>query len=209
MEKVATTTTGDFVKALASKEATPGGGGAAAVAGALGAALGSMVVNLTQGKKKYAEHEEFLAETLKHLGLISDYMLRLADEDAQAFAPLQKHMSEPKDTPEHEHHLEAALRVACHIPTEVMYTAAQTIELLAELAEKGSKLAISDVGAGIELCRAAMRISRLNILINATAMTDEVFSMTLKRESELVFEKYDPIIKKALDTVDTRILGTL
>ncbi len=207
MEKLATTATGDFIKALASKEATPGGGGAAAAAGALGAALGCMVGNLSLGKKSCAEHEAEIADALKHLELISNYMLNLADEDAKAFAPLQKYMAAPKDDPERTHHLEAALRVACHIPTEVLYTAAQAIELLAMLAEKGSKSAISDVGIGIELCRAAMRASRLNILINAAAMTDEVFSMTLKRESELVFEKYDPIIDKALATVDSRILG--
>ena len=101
--------------------------------------------------------------------------------------------------------MDSALRVACFIPTEILYTAARTAELLSELAGKGVKGAISDVGVGLELCRAAMRASRLNILINAAGMSDEVFAMTLRRECELVFEQYGPVIDSGLAAVEARI----
>ena len=125
--------------------------------------------------------------------------------DGKAFAPLKKYLSLPKDDPERAAHMDSALRVACFIPTEILYTAARTAELLSELAGKGVKGAISDVGVGLELCRAAMRASRLNILINAAGMADEVFAMTLRRECELVFEQYGPVIDSGLAAVEARI----
>ena len=191
MEKFADMSLDAFTAALASKEAVPGGGGAAGLAGALAAALGAMVCNLTAALEK--------------LELTRKYMLRLVDEDAKAFQPLQKYLSLPKDDPERAAHMDSALRVACFIPTEVLYTAAQTAEVLRSLADKGAKGAISDVGVGLELCRAAMRAARLNILINAAGMEDEVFAMTLRRECELVFEQYGPIIDAGLAAVEARI----
>lgn len=205
MEKFADKSLNDFAAALASDAPTPGGGGAAALCGALAAALGEMVCNLTAGKPKYAEYEADIADAVKKLSLTRTYMLRLIDEDAKAFEPLRKYLALPKDDPARAEHMDSALRVACFIPTEVMYTAAQTAEMLRDLADKGVKGAISDVGVGLELCRAAMRASRLNILINAAGMTDEVFAMTLRRECELVFEQYGPVIDAGLAAVEARI----
>lgn len=205
MEKFAEMKLDAFTEALASKDAVPGGGGAAALAGALAAALGSMVCNLTTGKKKYAEYEADITSALEKLELTRKYMLRLIDEDAKAFEPLKKYLSLPADDPERAAHMDSALRVACFIPTEVMYTAAQAAETLRSLADKGAKGAISDVGVGLELCRAAMRAARLNILINAAGMTDDVFAMTLRRECELVFEQYGPVIDEGLRIVEERI----
>ena len=99
MEKFADMSLDAFTAALASKEAVPGGGGAAGLAGALAAALGAMVCNLTSGKKKYAEYEADIAAELEKLELTRKYMLRLVDEDAKAFQPLQKYLSLPKDDP--------------------------------------------------------------------------------------------------------------
>lgn len=205
MEKFADMSLEKFTAALASKEAVPGGGGAGALAGALGAALGAMVCSLSAGKKSTAEHEDEINEALAKLELTRKYMLRLADEDAKAFEPLKKYLSLPRDDPERAAHMDSALRVACFIPTELMYTAAQTAETLRRLADIGVRGAISDVGVGLELCRAAMRSARLNILINASGMSDEVFAMTLRRECQLVFEQYGPVIDAGLKAVEERI----
>ncbi len=204
MDKFADKSLADFTRELASGDAVPGGGGAAALTGALAASLGSMVCALSEGKKSCAEHADYIAEAAKRLELIRGYMLRLIDEDGAAFQPLKKYLSLSKDDPERKKHMDSALRVACHIPTEVMYTAGEAAEILAELAEKGVRGAISDVGVGLHMCRAAMRASELNILINAAGMEDDVFAMTLRRECELVFEKYDPIIDSALAAVKER-----
>lgn len=204
MEKYADKTLTEFTAAIKTPE-MPGGGAAAAMAGALGAALGCMVSNLTVGKEKYAGVEAEVSSLLRDLGATSDYLLRQVDEDARAFQPLAKYLAMPKGDPKREENMEAALRVACQVPTEVMYTSARAAEMLAVLAEKGFTGAVSDVGVGLELCRAAMRAARWNILVNARGMKDEVFSMTLRRECELVMQQYDPIIDGALAKVEERL----
>lgn len=205
MDKFAGMTITEFDDALASNAPAPGGGGAAALAGALAAALGSMVCSLTSGKKSYAQYEEDIRRALEQLEAARRHLVTLIDEDAKAFAPLQKYLSMPKDSPERREHMDAALRVACYVPTDVLYTCEDVAGLLAPLAEHGLRGAVSDVGVGLELCRAAMRAARMNILINASIMPDEVFAMTLRRECELVFEQYGPVIDSGLAAVEARI----
>ena len=205
MDKFAGMTITEFDDALASNAPAPGGGGAAALAGALAAALGSMVCNLTAGKKSYAQYEEDNQKALQHLEAARKHLLTLIDEDARAFAPLQKYLSMPKDDPERKAHMDAALRVACYVPTDVLYTCEDVAGLLAPLAEHGLRGAVSDVGVGLELCRAAMRAARMNILINASIMPDEVFAMTLRRECELVLGRCEPVIDAALERVEARL----
>ena len=94
MDKFAGMTITEFDDALASNAPAPGGGGAAALAGALAAALGSMVCNLTAGKKSYAQYEEDNQKALQHLEAARKHLLTLIDEDARAFAPLQKYLSD-------------------------------------------------------------------------------------------------------------------
>lgn len=205
MDKFAGMTITEFDDALASNAPAPGGGGAAALAGALAAALGSMVCNLTAGKKSYAQYEEDNQKALQHLEAARKHLLTLIDEDARAFAPLQKYLSLPKDDPERKAHMDAALRVACYVPTDVLYTCEDVAGLLAPLSEHGLRGAVSDVGVGLELCRAAMRAARMNILINASIMPDEVFAMTLRRECELVLGRCEPVIDAALARVEARL----
>ena len=205
MDKFANMSINDFDAALASSAPAPGGGGAAALAGALAAALGSMVCNLTAGKKSYAQYEEDNQKALQHLEAARKHLLTLIDEDARAFAPLQKYLSLPKDDPERKAHMDAALRVACYVPTDVLYTCEDVAGLLAPLAEHGMRGTVSDVGVGLELCRAAMRAARMNILINASIMPDEVFAMTLRRECELVLGRCEPVIDAALARVEARL----
>ena len=205
MDKFAGMTITEFDDALASNAPAPGGGGAAALAGALAAALGSMVCNLTAGKKSYAQYEEDNQKALQHLEAARKHLLTLIDEDARAFAPLQKYLSLPKDDPERKAHMDAALRVACYVPTDVLYTCEDVAGLLAPLSEHGLRGAVSDVGVGLELCRAAMRAARMNILINASIMPDEVFAMTLRRECELVLGRCEPVIDASLERVEARL----
>ena len=205
MDKFAGMTITEFDDALASNAPAPGGGGAAALAGALAAAHGSMVCNLTAGKKSYAQYEEDNQKALQHLEAARKHLLTLIDEDARAFAPLQKYLSMPKDSPERREHMDAALRVACYVPTDVLYTCEDVAGLLAPLSEHGLRGAVSDVGVGLELCRAAMRAARMNILINASIMPDEVFAMTLRRECELVLGRCEPVIDAALERVEARL----
>lgn len=205
MELYAKKTLEEFSQMLASGSPTPGGGGASAYVCSLGAALGCMVCALSAGKKSCAEFEDDIKTAGGTLEAIRKHCLRMVDEDSRAFAPLQKCWTMPKDDPERGTKLDAALRVACQVPTDVMYAACDALTALASLAEKGAGSAISDVGVAVELCRAALLGSQHTIEINASLIPDEVFAMTLRRENQLVREQFLPVADAALAKVRERI----
>lgn len=182
-----------FSEVLSSSEPVPGGGGASALIGALGAALASMVANLTTGKKKYAEFEPDIQRILKKAGELREALLPLIDEDAKCFEPLSKAYGLPKDDPNRDSVMEDALRLACTAPLAIMKTAAEVIELHEELAVKGSTLMISDVGVGVLCCKTALMGASLSVLINVRLMKDRAYADALKSESDALLEKYCPL----------------
>jgi formiminotetrahydrofolate cyclodeaminase len=127
-----------FTQLLASGAPSPGGGGAAALNGALGAALASMVASLTVGKKKYAAFESRLREILPEAQRLYEKSLLAIGEDEECFLPLSRAYGIPKDDPSRAAIMEEALHYACSAPLTVMKLAAETIELHYELAEKGA-----------------------------------------------------------------------
>ena len=141
---------GTWTDTLASKAPVPGGGGASALGGALGAALGQMVVHLTIGKKRYADVEEEMEKNLAELNRLGEEFLRLADRDGEVFAPLAEAYSMPSETREQreekERVMEERLLAASLVPLEMMEKALLVINILEFLGEKGSRMAISDVG---------------------------------------------------------------
>lgn len=185
-----------FSEVLASSEPVPGGGGASALIGALGAALASMVANLTTGKKKYAEFEPDIQRILKKAAELREALLPLIDEDAKCFEPLSKAYGLPKDDPDRDAVMEDALRLACTAPLAIMKTAAEVIDLHAELAVKGSTLMISDVGVGVLCCKTALMGASLSIFINVRLMKDRAYADALKDETDALLEKYCPLSDK-------------
>ncbi len=148
---------GEYLADLSSKKAVPGGGGAAAVAGAVGASLVSMVGELTVGKKKYADVEESVRDLIKRAVCLRDRFLALSDADAEAFLPLSVAYSMPRDSDEQKaarkEVMQKALAAAAGVPLRMMQCCAETVELLEEMLNKGSVLAVSDVGVGALLMR--------------------------------------------------------
>ena len=187
MEK---TTVHQFIEETASKSPVPGGGGASALAGALGMALGSMVGNLTLGKKKYAEQEPEIREILKKAQGVQNRFMELIEEDARIFAPLAAAYGLPKDTPEQAERKEAVLQEALVgatlIPLEIARCTVQALELHKRLAEIGTRIAISDVGVGVALCQAAVRGARLNVLINTRMIKDTKFRESVETEIDAI-----------------------
>lgn len=165
-----------FIDELASKAPTPGGGGASAYCGALAAALSSMVCELTLGKAAYAAVEDDVRSAREQLSALRDRLIELVDEDARAFAPLAGAYSMPTETPDQQaakaSALQAALTRACEVPLEIMRTCAQVIDLSELLAQKGSRLALSDAGVSALFAKAALEGASLNVLINCASMTD-------------------------------------
>ena len=136
-EKLTDLSCTEFARVLAAKESVPGGGGAAALVGALGVALGSMVGNFTTGKKRYAEYEGDIQRMLADGEAIRTRLIELVAEDAEAFYPLSQAYGIPKEDPTRAQVLEEATKNACAGPVEMMRQICRAIELLEEMGQKG------------------------------------------------------------------------
>jgi len=196
----------DFVDQLASKNPVPGGGGAAALVGAIGTALSSMVGNLTTGKKKYAEFEEDTQRILKRAQELQQDLMKMIDEDAENFLPLSKAYGMPKDTEEErrlkEETLEKALKQACQVPVRIVKACYEAIQLHAELVDKGSRLAISDVGVGVQCLRAAIISGWLNIVININMIKDQEYVNQVREETESLVKEGALLADKVYEKVE-------
>lgn len=194
----------NFLAALASKAPTPGGGGAAALCGAVGVALGNMVGNLTLGKKKYAEvQEDIAALNAKAEALRADF-LALIDADADAFEPLSRAYGIPKDDPTRGEVMEAALLAAVQPPLEIMRKCVKALELIAEYAAKGSALAISDAGCAAAITRAACEAAALNVFVNTKPMRDREKAGEINREANELLQKC-ALAREIYDNVTGRL----
>ena len=160
----------EFTRVLASAEPVPGGGGAAALVGALGVALGNMVAALTLGKPKYAEVEAEVAELRRRGEALQERLLEQINADAEGFRPLAEAYKLPKDEPRRAEILEQATLRACGTPMEIMELGAAAISAIAELASKGSRMAVSDAGCAAAAVRAAVEMAYLNLLINTRSL---------------------------------------
>lgn len=186
-------TIGEWTDTLASKAPVPGGGGASALGGALGAALGQMVANLTVGKKRYADVEEEMRQSLAVLGGLQAQLLDLADQDAQVFAPLAAAYSMPTDTPEQkaekEQVMEERLLAASLVPLAMMEKAFQVLEILEQLETKGSRMAISDVSVAVQFARTALTGAVMNVYINTKSMKNRDKALELNQKADRLVEE--------------------
>ncbi len=198
-----------FTDVLASKASVPGGGGASALVGAVGTALGSMVGALTVGKKKYAAVEADIIELMKKAEVVRAELLKQIDEDARVFEPLSKAYGLPKETEEQKAEkariMEACLREACSVPMEIMVKCCEAIELQKEFAAKGSSLAISDAGVGVAFCKAALQGASLNVFINTKSMTDKAYAAELNKKAFEMLDKYVPMADEIYESVFARL----
>ena len=195
-----------FLAELASSAPTPGGGGAAALCGALGIALGNMVGNLTLGKKKYADvQEDIQALNAEAEALRADFVT-LIDADAEAFAPLSRAYGIPKDAPGRAEVMEAALKRAAEPPLEIMRKCAEALDVIADYAAKGSALAISDAGCAAALTIAAMKAAALNVRINTKSMADREAADKMNAEAAGLYEKYEKEAEEIYQNVYGRLV---
>ena len=185
-----------FLEDLAGSAPAPGGGGAAALVGAAGAALGNMVGSLTVGKKKYAAVEADILVLNRRAAALRKQLEGLVQADADAFTPLAAAYKLPKETPEQQAHkaavLEAALEGACAVPLEIMSACCEGIALAAEYAEKGSVMAVSDAGCAALFCKAALQAAGLNVSINTRLMTDNARAAALNAQADAMLAEFVP-----------------
>ena len=196
----------EYLEVLSSKAPVPGGGGASALAGALGNALGQMVVNLTVGKKKYAEVEEEMQKYLTDLKNMQQEFLHFSDRDAEVFAPLTECYRLPSATPEEKEHKDAVMEEklldASMVPVEIMEKSLELLEILDVLADKGSRMAVSDVGVAVQFTRTALLGAVMNVYINTKSMKNrekaEEINQKAKRMIKIGTSQADEIYEKVL-----------
>ncbi len=195
----------EFVEVLASKAPVPGGGGASALVGAVGAALCNMVGNLTVGKKKYADVEAELKELMEQVTAIQNRFLQLIDEDAESFAPLAKAYGLPSGTEEEKAEkarvMEICLNDACGVPMEIMENCCRALDLIEVFAAKGSLLAVSDAGVAAACCRSALKGASLNIYINTKSMKDRTRAEELNSKCDEMIRRYSEKAEAIFDSV--------
>ena len=200
---------GEFLAELASKAPVPGGGGASALVGAAGVALGNMVGSLTVGKKKYADVEEEMYELKGKADALQKELLHLIERDAEVFEPLSKAYGMPRATEEEKAEkarvMEIVLKDACSVPMEIMEKCCEAIDLIEVFAEKGSTLAISDAGVGAAFCKAALEGASLNVFINTKSMKNREYADELNKKADEMLSVYTKKAEEIYQSVAARL----
>lgn len=168
-----------FLNALASADPTPGGGSAAAYAGAMAAGLVAMVARVTVGKKKYADVEARMLEIIPQAETLRAELDKGVQRDADAFTAVMDALKLPKDAPERPAAIEQATLNAARVPLNAAETALKVLALAAEVAETGNLNAVSDAGSAGSLAHTAIYAAGLNVKINAKSLTDRAAAAEL------------------------------
>lgn len=169
-EKLSEKSCAAFSEALASSAPVPGGGGAAALAGALAAALCAMAGRLTASKPAFADRAGELNSLIARADALRLSLLRLIDADAEGFVPLSKAYAIPKDEPGRAETLRQATLSACKAPAEMMEALAGCTALLETLLQHCSRLMLSDVGCAAALCAGALEAAAMNVFVNTKSL---------------------------------------
>ena len=198
-----------FLDELASSAPTPGGGSGAAVMGAMGAALVSMVCNLTVGKKGYEEVEDDLKDVLKQAEALRDRLTDMIRADVEVFDRLMASYRLPKETDEEKaarsEEIQASLKEATDVPLNCARACAEAIELCRVAAEKGNLNVISDAGVAVVAADAAMKSAALNVYINVGSIKDKAFAEERSTELEKILKGADGQTSEIYELVKSKL----
>ena len=190
-----------FVEVLASDAPAPGGGGAAALVGAIGTALGNMVGSLTVGKKKYAGVEAEILTLKVKCDALQKELLDQVEADEKGFVPLAQAYGIPKDDPSRAETLEKATVAACQVPVHIMELCCEAMEAIAVFAAKGSRLAVSDAGCAAVCVKAALQAASLNVFINTKTLTDRALAEEMNARCLGMLAQYGAMADGIFDSV--------
>jgi formiminotetrahydrofolate cyclodeaminase len=209
MPEIKYQTTQQFLDELASKSATPGGGSAGALIGAQGAALVSMVCNLTIGKPKFADVEAELQDVLGKSEQLRQQLTDLIQADIDVFNQLMSKYAMPKDTDEEKTRRSAAiqdvLKVATEVPLQCAQACLEVIKLGKIVAEKGNPGVITDAGAGVMAAYGALKTAELNVYVNAANLKDKAFAEAKLETVQQISQSLEKTVAAIFDTVKARI----
>ena len=190
-----------FVEVLASDAPAPGGGGAAALVGAVGTALGNMVGSLTVGKKKYADVQDEIIALKAKCDTLQTQLLNQVEMDEVNFLPLAKAYGIPKDDPNRDAVMEEATIIACATPMKIMELCCEAIDCIKVFAKKGSRLAVSDAGCGAVCCKAALQAASLNVFINTKTLKNREIADEMNGKVLGMLDQYCPIADEIFNSV--------
>jgi glutamate formiminotransferase / formiminotetrahydrofolate cyclodeaminase len=209
--KLAGLTLAGFTDETASESPAPGGGSAAAAVGAFGAALGTMVANLSSHKPGWDERWEEFSRWAERGQQIKDELLNLVDEDTRAFNRVMLALGLPKATPAEKAARRAALDTAnqgaIEVPFRVMQAAVQAFDLLEAMARTGNPASVSDAGVGVVCTRAAVRGAWLNVRINLPGLSDRSSAAAMVAEGERLVQWSEERERAVLAVVEERMKG--
>ena len=191
----------EFTEALAGKTSVPGGGGASALVGSLGIALGNMVGEYTVGKKKYADVEEDIKKLMKKAQDLQAKLLECINEDAEMFEPLSKAYGIPKEDPTRDEVMEKCLKDAAEVPMKIMRLSCDALTVIEEFAEKGSTLMVSDAATGAAICKAALLGAAVNVKVNTKLMKNRAYAEELNEETDKRVIKYGSLADAIYEAV--------
>ena len=198
-----------FLDALASGAPTPGGGAAAALEAALGAALVSMVCNLTIGREKYRAYEQTMMEARATAEELRAQALALVAEDSASYSAVGAAYALPRGSDEEkaarQARIQEALKGATDVPLRTVALAARVIELCAHIVDGANTNAISDVGVGALCARAALDGSALNVKINLALIKDEEFKAATAARMEGYLNAAHPLVEEVVRKVEASI----
>lgn len=198
-----------FLDALASKSSTPGGGGAAAVSGAMGAALISMVANFTIGKKGHEAVEDECKEMLAKSEVLRMKLTEAIKDDVDVFDRVMASYGMPKDSDEEKlarsTEIQAALKVATDVPLECARLCREVINLSQATAEKGNNNVISDAGVAVLAGYAGLRSAALNVYINIGGIKDKEFADDRRQQLESLLDGMDQLKEEIYELVKSKL----
>jgi len=202
-------TIGNFLSELASKSPAPGGGSVAALSGALGAALSSMVCNLTLGKESYKNVEDDIKELLKKSEQLRKELIVLIDEDTDAFTDVIRAFKMPKETElqkqKRSHAIQKGYKTAAQVPLKTAKTCEQILDVLQMVAEKGNRNSITDAAVSALVTKVGVKAAVLNVKINLSSIKNEKFTKQLMQELNAIEQKTEKKTKKILDIVNEKM----
>ena len=198
-----------YLDDLAAKLPAPGGGSAAALTAATGAALISMVCNFTVGKEKYKSVEDQIKDLLSSSETLREKLMSLVDEDVAAYKKVSSAYSLPKDSPEdkrkREQAMQEGLKEALATPLEVCKLSHQAVKLCPVMSEKGNANLISDVGVAVALLASAFQSALLNVEINLKSIKDNEFILKIREVLKPMEEEVEVISQEVGAEVEKHV----
>ncbi len=198
-----------FLDELASKASTPGGGSAAAIMGAMGAALVSMVANLTVGKKNYEDVDAEMQSLLLRSEKLRDELTDMIKADVDVFDQVMAAYGMAKDNDEDKAlrstAIQSALKAATDVPLACARLCAEVIQLCQPMAEKGNKNVISDAGVAVLAANAALRSAALNVYINIGGIKDEEFASDRRQQLEQLLDGTAELTESVYELVKSKL----